>query len=106
MPKLLKKLGKISFLTALAVGGATCNVAVAATFTVNQAIDGLPNGGTLGKVDGDPLTLSEAIFLANESAGADTIVFDNAVFNGTALDLTGNTAGALVPIEGDFNHRW
>ena len=88
-------------------GGFT--IAHAATFTVTSVADGIPDttdpgfnsadGFQVSDFDDGGLTLSEAIFLANENGGDDTIVFDDGVFNGVSLDLTGNAAGAMVPIE-------
>lgn len=91
------------------------HAAAAATFTVTATGDGLPDttdpdfnpvdGYGVDDFDAGGLTLSEAIFLANENAGDDAINFDASVFNSgttTTLDLSNLSKNRMVPIESNI----
>jgi len=95
------------FLSALFVCSALVSSGLmAATYTITATTDKLPDGPLIGDLTDDgTLSLSEAIFLANNNPGQDTIVFDQTVFDGgttLTFDLTGNAKNAMVPIEGDL----
>ena len=62
-----------------------------ATFIVNTTLDELDGS----VADGD-VSLRDAIAAANAAAGADTIGFDAAVFNGEAADILRLTQGQIA----------